>query len=312
MSRDLNADRLERLRGDLAALRARTAEELTPGLVGTGPVTPDGSARPVPDDAVSSPTVWLPQPTADRGPTNDNAQPTISAPAQRTVGSAPLAPSPRTPVSAPVTHRPSRAPTRRTRAPRPPTRPFLARRPKQPSRRRAVPTPITIKRRPGFIAGPRWPVWGFTSGVIALLVLLPAVAQLAYRLLQAMADTTSVLGADPSRTDYLQAAAGVAGGGLTLALAVAALAVVKGRTGYLAGAVGILAFFALWPYVTYTATVGIVSAPLPPVQQMIQPPGWDYQTQLLAAFWLSSAAFVAAILDLLYRSILAVQQTLTR
>jgi hypothetical protein len=33
---------------------------------------------------------------------------------------------------------------------------------------------------------------------------------------------------------------------------------------------------------------------------------------LLAAFWLSSAAFVAAILDLLYRSILAVQQTLTR
>lgn len=312
MPRDLNDDRLERLRGDLAALRARTAAELTAGLTSTGLVRPhdeQSPATPEGESPAATPPVGTPSPNGVPG--RDHGRPTAELPAAPPRPAArPVAPgqesrTPRAGRTRPVV-------ARRSRPPRPPARPLLRRGGRQPSRRRAVPTPITVRRRPSYIAGPRWPVWGWTSGIVALLVLLPAVAQLAYRLLQAMADTTAILGGDPSRTDYLQAAAGVAGGGLTLALAIAALAVVKGRMGYLAGAVGILAFFALLPYVAYTATAGIVSAPLPPLQQMIQPLGWQYHAQLLAVFWLCAGALIASILDLLYRSVVALQRTLTR
>lgn len=294
MPNDLNAARLERLRGDLAALRARTAAEFGVSLAASTPAAangrrPDTDAQPEhdgdPDGALSS----------NRAPSSNSAVPA----AQRT----------RTTVLSP----PARPAVKRPRrAPRPPRRPVFRQRARPPSTRAAVPRPITVRRRPAYLVGPRWPRWGPASGIVALVVLVPAVAQLAFRLLQAMTDTTTLLGADPTRSDYLDTAAGVAGGGLTLAIAVAALAVVRGRVGYLAGAVGIVAFFCLLPFVAYTATAGIVSAPVPPLQEMIQPPGWEYQEQLLAAFWLSVVALVAAVLDLVYRSVVAVQQSLSR
>ncbi|MGI9018329.1 MAG: hypothetical protein ACR2HR_14715 [Euzebya sp.] len=137
-----------------------------------------------------------------------------------------------------------------------------------------------------------------------------AVAQLAYRLFQALLDTSMLLGADPSRADYLTAAAGVTGGGLTLALAVTALAVVKGRPGYFAAAAGVLIFFGVLPILAYSATAGIVSAPSPTMAQLLRPPGWEYHSQLTVAFWIAGVALAAAAGDLAVRSVVAVWRTL--
>lgn len=180
---------------------------------------------------------------------------------------------------------------------------------RRPAPHKVVPVPIEVRRRPSYVAAPRWPQWGFVSGTVVLAVLLPAIWQLSYRLLQAMLDTSVLLGADPSRSDFLHAAAGVAGGGLTLSLAVAAIAVVKGKAGYLAAAGGVLTFFCIFPYLAYTANAGIVSAPLPPVEAMIRPPRWAFHGQLNATFWLTAVALIIAVLDLAYRSVAAVART---
>lgn len=153
-------------------------------------------------------------------------------------------------------------------------------------------------------------MWDITSGIAVAVVMLPALWQLAHRLFQAMLDTTVLLGADPTRTDFLHAAAGVSGGGLTLALAIVAVAVVKGRAGYLAAAAGVVTFFCVFPYVVYTANAGIVSAPVPPLEQMIRPPAWPRQTELGLVFWLAAAAAVAAVADLLVRSAEAMTRAL--
>lgn len=156
------------------------------------------------------------------------------------------------------------------------------------------------------MAAPRWPIWGWGSGAAVTLLLLPAVAQMAYRLLQATVDTSIFIGADPTRSDHLHAAAGVAGGGLTLALAVAAVALVRGKAGYLAAAVGVITVFCVFPFIAHTANAGVVSAPLPPLADLISPPRWDQQGTLTLAFWLALGALVAAACDLVLRSVTAV------
>ncbi|HUG85668.1 MAG TPA: hypothetical protein VMM13_13975 [Euzebya sp.] len=181
---------------------------------------------------------------------------------------------------------------------------------RRPSARKAVPVPIPVPRRPPYLAGPRWPVWGLTSGSAVAVVMLPALWQLAFRLLQAMRDTSVLLDPAPTRTDFLHAAAGVAGGGLTLALAIVAYAVVKGRPGFLGAALGVVTFFCVFPYLAYTANAGIVSAPVPPLSDMLQPPAWPRQTELGLVFWLAAGAALAAVADLLVRSADAIARTL--
>ncbi len=144
------------------------------------------------------------------------------------------------------------------------------------------------------------------SGVAVALVALPSVAQLAYRLAKAMEQTSFLLGADPTRTDHLRAAAGVAGGGITIALAIAALAVVRGRPGYLTAAASALVLFGVFPFVAASANAGIVAAPVPPFEELLRPVGWGYHGALTATFWVCAAALVAAVADLVYRSVAAV------
>lgn len=162
------------------------------------------------------------------------------------------------------------------------------------------------------MAAPRWPVWTLVSGLAVAAVMLPAAGQLAYRLLMAMRDTSVLLGGDPTRADHLHAAAGVAGGGVTLALAVAALAVVKGRAGYLAAAGAVLTVFCVFPWIAHTAIAGVISAPLPAFAQMITPPRWDAHGELQLILWLCGAAFVAAVGDLVVRSATAIGRTVQR
>lgn len=349
MTQDVSRERLDRLREDLAALRARTTAEfgLPPDLppdegptlrrtgwrlrVGDAGATPPavGAAAPATGaDGTAVTAAGGPQQSPD-APTTATAAPTASARVTPTAPTAPDAvraadhdrsaavaqrPAPagtRTPRPLPATAgtRPPRIrpPIARPPSARPPKPARRLRRPrvKKPARRLAVPQPILVRRRPPWLAGPRWPVWRWGSGVACVAVLLPAVAQMAYRLLQAMADTSILLGADPTRSDHLHAAAGVAGGGITLALAVAAFAVVKGRPGYLVAAGGVVIAFCVFPFLAHTAIAGVVSAPLPPLAQMITPPRWDHPRLLTAAYWLAAAALVMAIGDLVVRSALA-------
>lgn len=157
------------------------------------------------------------------------------------------------------------------------------------------------------MAPPRWPTITFVSGLVITLVMVPVVAQLAFRLLTAMEETSFLLGADPTRADQLRAAAGVAGGGITTALAVAALGIVRGRVGYVVGAVAVVLLFVVFPYLGYTANAGIVAAPVPTLEEMLAPQGWDRAGQLRVTFWLAAGAFLAAVLDLLYRSATALR-----
>ncbi|MEO2108017.1 MAG: hypothetical protein ABGZ36_20560 [Actinomycetota bacterium] len=176
-----------------------------------------------------------------------------------------------------------------------------------------MPAPIPVRRRPVWLAGPRWPVADALSTTVIVLVMVPVVAQMANRLWVATNETSVLLGADPSRADALRAAAGVAGGGITVALAVVALAVVRGRPGYIAGGVAVLLLFVAFPYVAYTANAGIVSAPIPTLGEMVVPRGWERANQLGAVFLLAAGVLTAALVDLAYRSVLAlrdgVQQT---
>ncbi len=132
------------------------------------------------------------------------------------------------------------------------------------------------------------------------------------RLLQAMSETSLLLGADPTRTDYLRAAAGVAGGGITLALALGAVGVVRGRWSYLSAALGVLGLFTALPFLVYTSNAGIVAAPLPDLGAMVQPSGWPRPDLLALAFWTSAAAFLGASVDLLYRSLRALRTLVDR
>ena len=281
MSQDVNRDRLERIRSDLAALRATAdIEDATP----PAPAPVNGATR---DGEPMEPA-------------------TVEAPA--------------TDANPEAAHRPATttttAPTGllgRPRIPRPPRRNPFRRRARRPSKRLAVPAPIPVRRRPVWLAGPRWPVADALSTTVIVLVMVPVVAQMANRLWVATNETSVLLGADPSRADALRAAAGVAGGGITVALAVFALAVVRGRPGYIAGGVAVLLLFVAFPYVAYTANAGIVSAPIPTLGEMVVPRGWERANQLGAVFLLAAGVLTAAMVDLAYRSVLAlrdgVQQT---
>lgn len=310
MPNDLNDDRLDRLRGDLAALRARTARDF--GVSDRQPVI-KAATRPVTKPVKRSQT------KVERSQTNlvnksmtqqavDSSTPPDTADDSDTFddegwGSVMSAGRARPP--------PAAGRRQRSRPSKPPRRSPFRRRASRPSARLAVPTPIVVRRRPSWMAAPRWPVWHVGGAVVAILVMIPAVGQLAYRLLNATQDTSILLGADPSRNDYLSAASGVAGGAITLALAVAALAVVRGRLGYVAASIGVFGFFGIFPFLVYTATAGILSASLPPLLEMIRPPGWQYQQQLSLIFWLCLLALGVALLDLLIRSARAVGRTFT-
>ena len=201
----------------------------------------------------------------------------------------------------------TRRPRRRPRAPRPPRRNPLRRRARRPPSRLAVPTPIPVRRRPEWVAAPRWPKVTLVAGIVIALVLVPVVAQLAVRLLTAMEETSFLLGADPTRADWLRAAAGVAGGGITAALATFALGIVRGRPGYVAGGVAVLLLFVAFPWVAHTANAGLVSAPLPSLAAMIQPEGWGNGLLLQGSFLLALGALVGAVADLAWRSVQALR-----
>ncbi len=281
MSQDVNRDRLERIRSDLAALRAAAdIEDAAP----PAPAPVNGATRdgePMEPATVEAPATDAPPEAAHRPATTTTTAPT------GLLG--------------------------RPRIPRPPRRNPFRRRARRPSKRLAVPAPIPVRRRPVWLAGPRWPVADALSSTVIVLVMVPVVAQMANRLWVATNETSVLLGADPSRADALRAAAGVAGGGITVALAVFALAVVRGRPGYIAGGVAVLLLFVAFPYVAYTANAGIVSAPIPTLGEMVVPRGWERANQLGAVFLLAAGVLTAALVDLAYRSVLAlrdgVQQT---
>lgn len=286
--RTVTDDRLDRLRGDLAALRAKTARDFPVAQPDAEPPDVRGGDHAAGNGRMPSRarTPSLAEPDGGPGP-----QPGPAA-------------APRT-RSHPPAARPGR---RRVRAPRPPRRNplrVLALRAHRPPERLRVPTPVPVRRRPAHIAPPRWPLWTPPRVAIAVAIGVPAVLQLAYRLARATAETSVLMGADPSRADYLRAATGVAGGGATLALTVAALAVVRGRPGYLAAAVGVVGAFVALPWMAYTATAGIVQATVPGLADAIAPTDWAAGGWLALAFWLSAAALVAAVGDLLWRSVAA-------
>lgn len=263
MSTHDDRDALHQLRADLAALRARTTAEFGP----FDPPAGEGNGTAVHDPAPDEPVAARQSATPSRSRT------------------------------APPDVRGGRA-----RPARPPRR-ILPPRATRPPRRLAVPAPIPVARRPDWLAGPRWPSWDLPSGATAAVIGLLAVVQMAHRLVQAMLDTSVLLGADPTRTDHLHAAAGVAGGGVTLALALAALAVVKARTGYLVAAGAVLLAFGAFPAIAHTANAGIVAAPLPDLGTMIRPPRWGRQGLMVLAFCASLGALVAALADLAVRSL---------
>jgi hypothetical protein len=291
--RDVSADRLERLRGDLAALRARTAAELGVAAPAVEP-TPSPTRR-----ATSAPATSTPDSSTPDSSTPATGRRAADPDDGTTAGRRPRSP------------RPSRAP----RPPRPPRRgplPTLARWRRRPPARLAVPAPVPVRRRPGYLAAPRWPIWTASRAAAAIAVGLPVALQLAHRLSRAMVETSVLLGATPTRTDFLRAAGGVAGGGLTAALAVAALAVVRGRPGYLAGAAGLLGLFVALPWMAYTRTAGIVTASTPTLQEVLAPQGWAGGGALTAVFWLAALALLAALVDLGLRSARALGRALGR
>lgn len=175
-----------------------------------------------------------------------------------------------------------------------------------------MPTPIPVRRRPDWVAAPRWPKVTLVGGLVMVMVLVPVCGQLALRLWTAMNETSFLLGADPTRADWLRTAAGVAGGGITTALATFALGVVRGRPGYLAGGLAVLLLFVAFPYVAHTANAGLVAAPLPSLGQMVTPAGWEHAGFLQATFLLAAGALVAAVADLVWRSIVALRHGLVR
>ncbi|CAN5292438.1 hypothetical protein BH23ACT9_BH23ACT9_06700 [soil metagenome] len=327
MPNDVSKDRLDRLREDLASLRARATAEFDlppPSETRHEPVedrAEDGSAdatavaetvgtdvQVIEYPVMVGGTVREPTPAeaADEADAEaaDEADPAATAIKPEPVPAA--GERPRTP------DRDKRSTSRRTtsRPPRPPRRGPFRPRVRRPPRRVAVAHPIPVARRPSYLAGPRWPQWTLVSGLLVALVILPATLQLAYRLVQAMLDTTVLLGATPTRVDFLHAAGGVAGGGLTLAAALAAVGIAKGKGGYLAGAGGVIGGFCVLPVLIYTANAGIVSAPLPQIAEMIRPPAWENTAVLGAVYWLSVIALVTAAADLLYRSTRAIWRTL--
>lgn len=332
MTGDVDRERLKRLRGDLAELRARAMRD-------QGETDGDASSTvepSIPDEPASAPapvvvaaepgTVLTPvaRPATtepDHDPVtvadDDNDHADIESPHGTEDDGAGLGSEDGTTASEDAATvaagRASRSPERsvegtRRRIPRPPRRNPFRRRAHRPPDRLAVPAPIPVERRSVWAAAPRWPVIDWVSGPVIALVMVPVAAQLVFRLWTAMTTTSVLTGADPSRADFLLAAAGVAGGGLTAALAVAALAVVRGRLGYLAGAGATLLMFTVFPYLAYTANAGIVSAPLPSLAEMVAPAGWPRAEQLGAVFFMAAAALAAAVIDLLYRGATAVRE----
>ncbi|MEE8602488.1 hypothetical protein [Euzebya tangerina] len=320
MPKNVKDDRLQQLRGDLAALRARAAAEF--GEPDGPPEEPAGpperaTSTPVAADAAVAPIRPADAPT--EAPSDDDistgevtAYVEDAAPSDEATDAA--EPQSAHAVQGPVLRSPSRGPAarRRKRPPKPRRRSPLRPRTRKPPPRLAVPQPIAVRRRPAYLVGPRWPVWKLASGTIVVVVLGLATAQLALRLWFTINDTAILLGADPTRTDYLHAAAGIAGGGLTMALAVAALAVVRLRWGYLAAAGGVLLFFAIIPYYAYTATAGIVSAPLPVFEQMIRPSQWEYHPLFTASYRIALVALIAAVVDLVVRAVMALVRQVRR
>lgn len=333
MSRDVNAERLERLRGELAELRARTRREhggpqddTTPALgldvvtdgdpvAGEGPQdaadeVSDPAAEPVVDrdehertDTPADRPDPDPEPyfVAARSGEPESAADGEAASGGRRRASAHRAPPP--PREAPT------GPLGRRKVPRPPRRnPLRRRRARRPPDRLAVPAPVPVPRRSPYLAAPRWPAVDLVAGLLIAVVMVPVGLQLAFRLWTAMNETSFLLGADPTRAESLQAAAGVAGGGITTAVAVAALAVVRGRPGYLAAAAAVVALFVVFPFMGYSAQAEITSAPVPDLAEMIAPAGWPRAGQLQATFWLVVVALLAAVGDLAQRSVAALRE----
>ena len=307
MSQDVNRDRLERIRSDLAALRAAAdIEDVAPPEPAAVNATSNGNGRA--GHGVEAPEAT---PARSQEPAAARSPAAAAASSGRTSSTGPSADG----TTSEAAHRPATtsttAPTGllgRPRIPKPPRRNPFRRRARRPSKRLAVPAPIPVTRRPVWLAAPRWPVPDAVSTTVIVLVMVPVIAQMASRLWVATNETSVLLGADPSRADALRAAAGVAGGGITVALAVFALAIVRGRPGYIAGGVAVLLLFVAFPYVAYTANAGIVSAPIPTLGEMVVPRGWPRANQLGAVFLLTAGALVAALVDLAYRSVLALRE----
>jgi hypothetical protein len=298
----VNRDRLDRLRADLADLRARTTAQFGPAE--------DATAADGADPARRARAERVADVRAAAAATSAGSGAVATSDAQDDGASDDRLPT----SSTTVEHRTRRQPAplpRLRRSPKPPRPPRRLRRPRvrRPPSRFAVPTPIAVSRRPSWVAPPRVGTWDAPSALVAIAVLLPASLQLGYRLVQAMFQTSAILGADPTRSDHLHAAAGVAGGGITLAAAVAAVAIAKNRPGYLAGAVGVVLAFCVLPHLAYTANAGIVAASIPQWSQMIAPPQWPRSGALTATFWLAVVALVAAAIDLVWRSAHALWRT---
>ena len=239
----------------------------------------------------ASPQAASPQRASPQAASPQTAPPR-TAPPRRPASTTPaqVEPSPLPPV---------RAPRRRARPPRPPRRPLSTPRARRPPERFRVPQPVPV-RPPLVRLRSRWPSWTPVAVVVVAVAAIPLVAQLAWRIWHATASTSSLLGADPAPDAFLRAADGVAGGALTLALGFCALAVARGRSGYLGFAVAVLLGFGAFPWVAYTARGGVASRPTPTLGDLIAPPGWPRTAQLRAAFVLALALLLAALVDLLW------------
>lgn len=346
MSQDQIPDRLERLRSNLAALRERSAAAdgfaagATPRSAASrrGPAASSASRTEPSAAAAGQETPGPMTPSELTGEGHDPAvtaelpaaparelaapAPAATAPARRaaaaaeTTGRAASTPRPTTAVRPAATQGPGEAGRRRSRRnplrrrprrPRPPRRNPFRSRALPPPRRLAVPTPIPVRRRSTFLAAPRWPQWTLLGGVLTAVVLLPACAGMAYRLYQAMAETSFLFGATPSPSDYLRASAGVAGGAMTLAPALVALGLARGRIAYLWGTVVVLAIFGVFPSFVYSANAGVSAVQWPSFDEMLMPDGWGQERFLRLAFALGVSGLAVAIVDLVYRSARALQ-----
>ena len=190
---------------------------------------------------------------------------------------------------------------KRGRVPRPPRRPLLRPRAHRPPRF-ARPLPITpLPQQSRFLPPPRFQEWGFVAVLVGTLLGVVAVAQMIFRIYVATTSTSSIFGADPVAADWVIAAGGVVGGALTVAVGAFAIGIARGQLRWFAFGVGVVAGFGLLPYEIYAATGGLADPPLPPLRELIVPPGWDRPVQLRAAFVLMVVALVIALLDLIVR-----------